>query len=113
LVAALPGDARWLRSVAARKRIRWPQADDHPGDRAHHGSGADGFGAGGGSVPLRLDLSAWLGLTTVQRSTGGTQKLGQITKMGERTLRGLLVIRASAVIKQALICAAPPGSWSA
>ena len=59
------------------------------------------------------DFSAWLGLTPVQRSTGGKQKLGQITKMGERTLRRLLVIGASAVIKQALTRGAPAGSWLA
>ena len=49
----------------------------------------------------------------MQKSTGGKQKLGQITKMGERTLRRLLVIGASAVIKQALIRGAPAGSWLA
>ena len=59
------------------------------------------------------DFSAWLGLTPVQRSTGGKQKLGQITKAGERTLRRLLVIGASAVIKQALLRGAPAGSWLA
>jgi transposase len=59
------------------------------------------------------DFSAWLGLTPVQKSTGGKQKLGQITKMGERTLRRLLVIGASAVIKQALLRGAPAGSWLA
>src|ERR1700744_953826 len=57
------------------------------------------------------DFSAWLGLTPVQRSTGGKQKLGQVSKMGERTLRRLLVIGASAVIKQALLRGAPAGSW--
>jgi transposase len=59
------------------------------------------------------DFSAWLGLTPLQKSTGGKQKLGQITKMGERTLRRLLVIGASAVIKQALLRGAPAGSWLA
>jgi transposase len=59
------------------------------------------------------DFSAWLGLTPLQKSTGGKQKLGQITKMGERTLRRLLVIGASAVIKQALRRGAPAGSWLA
>jgi transposase len=59
------------------------------------------------------DFAAWLGLTPVQRSTGGKQKLGQITKAGERTLRRLLVIGASAVIKQALLRGAPAGSWLA
>jgi transposase len=59
------------------------------------------------------DFSAWLGLTPLQKSTGGKQKLGQITRMGERTLRRLLVIGASAVIKQALLKGAPPASWLA
>lgn len=59
------------------------------------------------------DFAAWVGLTPVQRSTGGKQKLGSITKAGERTLRRLLVIGASAVIKQALIRGAPAGSWLA
>jgi transposase len=59
------------------------------------------------------DFSAWLGLTPLQKSTGGKQKLGQITRMGERTLRRLLVIGASAVIKQALLKGAAPGSWLA
>jgi transposase len=59
------------------------------------------------------DFSAWLGLTPVQRSSGGKQQLGQVSKMGERTLRRLLVIGASAVIKQALIRGAPAGSWLA
>jgi transposase len=59
------------------------------------------------------DFAAWLGLTPVQRSTGGKQKLGQISKMGERTLRRLLVNGASAVIKQAIRRGAAPGSWLA
>jgi transposase len=59
------------------------------------------------------DFSAWLGLTPVQKSTGGKQKLGQITKAGERTLRRLLILGASAVIKQAVLRGAPAGSWLA
>jgi transposase len=57
------------------------------------------------------DFAAWVGLTPMQKSTGGKQKLGRITKMGERTLRRLLVIGASSVIKQALLRGAPAGSW--
>lgn len=38
------------------------------------------------------DFAAWLGLTPLQRSTGGKQKLGATSKMGERTLRRLLII---------------------
>jgi transposase len=33
------------------------------------------------------DFAAWLGLTPLQRSTGGKQKLGGTSKRGERTLR--------------------------
>ena len=56
-------------------------------------------------------FAAWLELTPRQRSTGGQQRLGSISKMGERTLRRLLTIGASAVIKQAAIRGAPAGSW--
>jgi transposase len=33
------------------------------------------------------DFAAWLGLTPLQRSTGGKQKLGATSKMGERASR--------------------------
>jgi transposase len=58
-------------------------------------------------------FAAWVGLTPKERSTGGKQKLGSISKMGERTLRRLLTIGASAVVKQAVIRGAPVGSWLA
>ena len=45
------------------------------------------------------DFAAWLGLTPVQRSTGGKQKLGATSKMGERTIRRLLVIGAAALAR--------------
>jgi len=38
------------------------------------------------------DFAAWLGLTPLQHSTGGKQRLGATSKMGERTLRRLLII---------------------
>ncbi|MES0031164.1 IS110 family transposase [Mesorhizobium sp. M0040] len=47
------------------------------------------------------DFAAWLGLTPLQRSTGGKQKLGATSKMGERTLRRLLIIGASPVVRHA------------
>jgi transposase len=47
------------------------------------------------------DFAAWLGLTPLQRSTGGKQRLGATSKMGERTLRRLLIIGASAVVRHA------------
>jgi transposase len=57
------------------------------------------------------DFAAWLGLTPLQKSTGGKQKLGAISKMGERTLRRLLIIGSRAVVLQASRRGAPKGSW--
>ncbi len=59
------------------------------------------------------DFAAWLGLTPLQKSTGGKQKLGATSKMGERTIRRLLIIGASAVVRQARSRGAPKGSWLA
>src|SRR3954453_16466890 len=47
------------------------------------------------------DFAAWLGLTPVQRSSGGKERLGRTSKMGERSLRRLLIIGASAVARWA------------
>lgn len=57
------------------------------------------------------DFAAWLGLAPRQLSTGGKQKLGSITKMGERTLRRLIIIGCSAVVLHASKRGAPAGSW--
>jgi transposase len=57
------------------------------------------------------DFAAWLGLTPRQRSTGGKQKLGAISKMGDRTLRRLLIIGSSAVVLHAARRGAAQGSW--
>ena len=47
------------------------------------------------------DLAAWIGLVPRQNSSGGKEKLGGITKQGDRYLRQLLVIGALAVIRYA------------
>ena len=59
------------------------------------------------------DFAAWVGLTPLQHSTGGKQKLGATSKMGERTLRRLLIIGASAVVRWTARNGAPAGSWMA
>jgi transposase len=59
------------------------------------------------------DFAAWVGLTPLQHSTGGKQKLGATSKMGERTLRRLLIIGASTVLRWAARNGAPAGSWLA
>jgi len=58
------------------------------------------------------DFAAWLGLTPRQHSTGGKQRLGATTRMGERSLRRLLIIGAnSVVIKRHGHKEAQPGTW--
>jgi transposase len=57
------------------------------------------------------DFAAWLGLVPRQHSSGGKQKLGAISRMGERSLRRLLIIGASAVVLHASKRGAPRGSW--
>ena len=44
------------------------------------------------------DFAAWTGLTPRESSTGGRQRMGPITKMGQRDIRRLLYLGAMAVI---------------
>ncbi len=46
-------------------------------------------------------FAAWLGLTPRQASSGGKERLGRITKMGDKYLRQLLVIGATALVRRA------------
>lgn len=47
------------------------------------------------------DFAAWLGLTPKQHSSGGKERLGRTPKMGERSLRRLLILGASSAVKVA------------
>ena len=51
------------------------------------------FGAG------TRDFAAWLGLVPRQHSSGGKQRLGRTSKMGQRDIRRLLIIGAMGVIR--------------
>ena len=46
------------------------------------------------------DFAAWLGLTPLNRSTGGKERLGRISKMGDRYIRRLLVIGMMSRMRQ-------------
>jgi transposase len=60
------------------------------------------------------DFAAWLGLVPRQHSTGGKQRLRATTKMGERSLRRLLILGAnSVIIKRPVHISARPGTWLA
>jgi transposase len=57
------------------------------------------------------DFAAWLGLVPRQHSTGGKQRLGATTRMGEQSLRRLLIIGAnSVIIKRHVHATAKPGT---
>ncbi len=47
------------------------------------------------------DFAAWVGLVPRQDSTGGKQKLGPISKQGDRYLRRILVVGAISVLRRA------------
>lgn len=57
------------------------------------------------------DFAAWLGLTPRQHSSGGKERLGRVSKMGQRDLRRLLIIGSMAVVRWATKHGAPAGSW--
>jgi transposase len=59
------------------------------------------------------DFSAWVGLVPKQRSSGGKDKLGSISKQGDRYLRSLFTAGALAVIRYAKIHGTTHRPWLA
>jgi transposase len=57
------------------------------------------------------DFSAWIGLVPKQRSSGGKEKLGNISKRGDRYLRSLFAAGALAVIRYAKIHGTKHRPW--
>ena len=57
------------------------------------------------------DFSAWIGLVPKQSSSGGKQKLGGISKQGDRYLRSLFTAGALAVIRYAKIHGTKHRPW--
>lgn len=47
------------------------------------------------------DLAAWIGLTPRANSSGGKERLGKISKRGNKQLRTLLIVGATSILKQA------------
>jgi transposase len=72
-----------------------------------HGIGIIGASAIAATVPdpkafrSGRDFAAWIGLVPRQDSTGGKQKLGPISKQGDRYLRRILVVGAHSVLRRA------------
>ena len=57
------------------------------------------------------DFSAWIGLVPKQHSSGGKDKLGGISKQGDRYLRSLFTAGALAVIRYAKIHGTKHRPW--
>jgi transposase len=56
-------------------------------------------------------FAAWIGLVPKQNSSGGKQRQGGISKQGDRTLRRLLVLGATALIRHARTKSTPDVIW--
>jgi len=56
-------------------------------------------------------FAAWLGLVPRQHSSGGKEKLGRISKMGDRYLRTLLVIGATNRLRYARTKTSADATW--
>ena len=57
------------------------------------------------------EFAAFLGLVPRQHSSGGKDRLGRISKMGDGYLRKLLVVGATSVIRRARTSSSASGSW--
>ncbi len=53
------------------------------------------------------EFAAWLGLTPLHNSSGGKERMGRISKMGDKYLRRLLVVGMTSLVRRARVS---PGS---
>lgn len=57
------------------------------------------------------EFAAWVGLVPRQNSSGGKERLGRISKQGNRYIRRLLVIGATSMLRYARTKIAPGADW--
>jgi len=106
---------------ALEKQLRYRAATDAtarrlmtiPGVGAIAATALTTFAPPPGIFAKGRDFAAWVGLTPRQHSTGGKERLGRTSKMGQRDIRRLLIIGAVATIRWAARKGAPEGSWLA
>ncbi|MGY3413132.1 transposase [Bradyrhizobium sp. GM5.1] len=65
------------------------------------GTGMADIGFGRSQFATARDFAAWTGLTPRAQSSGGKERLGAISKRGNRQLRTLLIVGATSIIKLA------------
>jgi transposase len=96
----------WHRSNATSKRL-----DDIPGVGPALATALVASVADPKAFRSGRDFSAWIGLVPKQRSSGGKEKLGNISKRGDRYLRSLFAAGALAVIRYAKIHGTQHRPW--
>src|SRR5262247_1203201 len=96
----------WHRSSEASKRL-----DDIPGVGPALATALVASVADPRAFRSGRDFSAWIGLVPKQRSSGGKDKLGSISKQGDRYLRSLFTAGALAVIRYAKIHGTQHRPW--
>jgi transposase len=96
----------WHRSNATSKRL-----DDIPGVGPALATALVASVADPRAFRSGRDFSAWIGLVPKQHSSGGKEKLGNISKRGDRYLRSLFAAGALAVIRYAKIHGTKHRPW--
>jgi transposase len=96
----------WHRSSEASRRL-----DDIPGVGPALATALVATVADPRAFRSGRNFSAWIGLVPKQHSSGGKDKLGSISKQGDRYLRSLFVAGALAVIRYAKIHGTKHRPW--
>jgi transposase len=96
----------WHRSNETSKRL-----DEIPGVGPALATALVGSIANPKAFKSARDFAAWIGLVPKQNSSGGKERLGSISKRGDRYLRSLLVTGALAVIRYAKIHGTKHRPW--
>jgi transposase len=96
----------WHRSSEASRRL-----DDIPGVGPALATALVASVADPKAFRSGRDFSAWIGLVPKQSSSGGKDKLGNISKRGDRYLRSLFTTGALAVIRYAKIHGTKHRPW--
>ena len=96
----------WHRSNATGKRLNYI-----PGVGPLLATALVSSVADPGAFRSGRNFSAWIGLVPKQHSSGGKDKLGSISKQGDRYLRSLFVAGALSVIRYAKIHGTKHRPW--
>lgn len=100
---ALHNRLRWFDLALRREALRSRQAQllqTIPGVGPVTASAVAATIGDGRQFQTGREFAAWLGLTPRNNSSGGKERLGRITKMGDRYLRQLIVVGMTSRVRQ-------------